>query len=80
LGSGLQNIHALAGPSKPEEVHGLETKTCVFIEYLRNITEYSEIRGEMNGKYCLRHELSIRGFYERLVCVNFELFAGLKES
>ena len=41
MGSGLRNIHALVGPSKPREVHALETKTCGFIDYLRIITEYS---------------------------------------
>jgi hypothetical protein len=80
VGSGLLNIHVLAGPSKPREVHALETKTCVFIDYLRNITEYSDFHGEMKGKYCLRHELSIRGFYKRPVSVNLEPLPALKES
>lgn len=80
VGSGLRNIHALAGPSKPREVHALETKTCVSIDYLRNITEYSDFQGEMMEKYCLRLGLSIRGFYKRPVCVNLELLPALKES
>jgi hypothetical protein len=42
LDSALLSIHVLAGPCKPRGVRALETKTCVFIDYLRNITEYSD--------------------------------------